>query len=268
MNAALRPHPADSLLELRALRWGAMAAALLALGLLLAAAWFWLARSPLFAIRAVVIESPMQRNSVLTVRANAVPKLRGNFFSIDLGKAKAAFESVPWVRQAVVRRVWPNQLTVRLVEHEPAALWQGEDGNDKLLNSFGEVFEANVGDVADRALPAFVGPSARAAEMLQAYRKLQPLFAKLGLEIETLSLSGRGSWRAEFDSDAVVELGRGTPADLAQRAALFARTVSQVSGRFGQPMLYADLRHSGGYALRLKNVSTQLDGKAAPAGGN
>ena len=39
-------------------------------------------------------------------------KLKGNFFTLDLAEAKRVFESVPWVRQAVVSRVWPNRLTV------------------------------------------------------------------------------------------------------------------------------------------------------------
>ena len=85
----------------------------------------WLARAPWFTIRVIQLEGDLQRNSVATIRANAMPQLAGNFFSIDLDKARAAFESVPWVRQAVVRRIWPNRLAVRLEEHRAVALWQG-----------------------------------------------------------------------------------------------------------------------------------------------
>ena len=38
-----------------------------------------------------------------------------------------SFETVPWVRRAVVRRVWPDRLAVRLEEHRAVALWVGED---------------------------------------------------------------------------------------------------------------------------------------------
>ena len=37
---------------------------------------------------------------------DALPRLSGNFFSVDLQAGRKAFESVPWVRRAVVRRVW------------------------------------------------------------------------------------------------------------------------------------------------------------------
>jgi len=51
--------------------------------------------------------------------------IKGNFFSINLQRARAAFESVPWVRRATVRRVWPDRLAVSLEEHRAAALWSG-----------------------------------------------------------------------------------------------------------------------------------------------
>jgi hypothetical protein len=131
-------------------------------GLLLAgAALLWLARQPLFAIRVITIDGDVGRNSVSTIRANAAPRLAGNFMTLDLRAVRRAFESVPWVRHAVVQKVWPNRLRVRLEEHRPVALWGGgEPGSEKLVNSFGEVFEANVGDVEDETLPTLEGPTA------------------------------------------------------------------------------------------------------------
>ncbi len=48
---------------------------------LLAAALLWLSRSPWFAIRVIQLEGDLQRNNVRTLRANAAPRLAGNFFS-------------------------------------------------------------------------------------------------------------------------------------------------------------------------------------------
>jgi len=96
----------------------------------------------------------------LAERARALPGLVGNFFSIDLAQARHAFETVPWVRRAVVRRVWPDRLAVRLQEHHAVELWESNDGSgpgDRLVNSQGEVFEANLGDVEDEALPRSPG---------------------------------------------------------------------------------------------------------------
>lgn len=229
--------------------------ALVALALA-AALVMWLARLPFFAIRAVRVEGDLTRNSVATIRANAMPGLAGSFFTMDLQRARAAFESVPWVRRAVVSRVWPNRLTVQLEEHRPAALWAAEDGNDRLVNTHGEVFEANIGDVEDDALPTLAGPDGSAAQMLSLVARLAPVLQPLGGDLERLELSHRGSWRAELDNGATVELGRGSEAELLARAERFVRTLPQITGRYQRPLLYADLRHTDGYAVRLRGVST------------
>ena len=249
--------------------------ALAAVGLAWAAV-LALTRLPMFNVAAIRVDGDLSRNSVASIRANATPQLVGNFFSIDLQRAQAAFESVPWVRQAVVRRVWPDRLAVQLEEHRPEALWQpelpggsregGSDHTDRLVNSFGEVFQANVGDVEDDSLPLLAGPEGASAEMLSMLRRIRPVLATLEMEVQTLELSRRGSWRAELDSGAFIQLGRGTEDEVASRLERFVRTLPQVTGRYEHPLEYADLRHEGAYAVRLRGVSTQVAGKpGAPA---
>jgi cell division protein FtsQ len=227
--------------------------------LLLAVALLWLARQPVFALRAIRVEGDVTRNSVSTIRANAMPQLAGNFFTIDLAKAQAAFQAVPWVRQAVVMRRWPNRLVVRLEEHRATALWNNDSGDDKLVNSFGEVFEANLGDVEDDALPTLQGPEGSSVQMLAMWRRLGPVFALLDAKVDVLALSSRGSWRADLDNGAEIELGRGTDDEVIERGQRFVSTVTQVTQRYQRPLEYADLRHNEGYAVRLKGISTSFE---------
>lgn len=237
----------------------ASAAAFVAIAALLlaAAGVVWLARQPFFAIRSIAVEGDVARNSVSTIRANAMPQLRGGFMTMDLGAVRRAFESVPWVRLAIVQRVWPNRLRVRLEEHRPVALWGGDaNGADRLVNSFGEVFEANVGDVEDDDLPTLSGPDGSSAHVLAMLGRIGAALAPLGGRIEQLSLSGRGSWQATLDSGAVIELGRGSDEELLGRSARFVQTVGEVTSKYRRPIESADLRHIDGYAVRLKGVST------------
>lgn len=228
-----------------------VAAALLVAGLL------WLSRSPWFTIRVIELEGDLQHNSVATIRANAAPRLAGNFITLDLDKARAAFEAVPWVRTATLRREWPDRLVVRLAEQHPAALWLAEDGNDRLVNEQGEVFEANLGDVEDQALPEFEGPDGSSAQMLAVYQRLKPLFGTAGMNLVSLHLSGRGSWRAGFEGGAEIDIGRGSEDELLARSARFVRTFGEVAARYPKrPLEHADLRHLDGYALRLRGVTT------------
>jgi cell division protein FtsQ len=239
--------------------------AVAALGALVAGV-LWLMRSPLFPIRAVQLDGELSRNNVPTIRANATPRLAGNFFSVDLQKGREAFEAVPWVRRAVVRRVWPDRLAVRLEEHQAAALWAGEDGANRLVNSHGEVFDANVGDVEDDSLPTLEGPDGSAAQMLEMLEQLEPVLARADLGIVRLHLSGRGSWRAEVDTGASIELGRGTAAEVVARSERFVRTLAAATAKWRAPLEHADLRHRDGYAVRLRGYGlTNAADKAAPA---
>lgn len=255
-TATLAAAPAGLPVDVRLMNGVATAVYVIAAFALMAAAVLWIARVPLFTIRTIQLDGELSRNSVNTIRANAMPALKGNFFSLDLQRARQAFEAVPWVRQAVVRRIWPDRLAVRLEEHHAAALWEGEDGNERLVNSHGEVFEANIGDVEEDGLPALSGPEGRSDEMLSMYLRLHDVFGRLDLELRRLHLSGRGSWRAELDSGATVELGRGREDEVVARSERFARTLAQVTSRYQQPLLYADLRHADGYAVRLRGVTT------------
>ena len=230
--------------------------ALFALTLLAAGAW-WVLRQPFFPLAGIKVDGEVTHNNVVTLRANVAPQLAGNFFTVDLARARTAFESVPWVRKAVVRREFPNKLRATLTEHVPVAHW-GDEAGSKLINGFGEVFEANVAEVDDQ-LPRLDGPPEQAGQVLGMYRELAPLFQPYDLSIEELSLSSRGSWRAVLDSGAVIELGRGRGDEVAARTQRFLKTVTPVASQYGRTVASvegADLRHNEGYALRLRGVTT------------
>ena len=223
---------------------------------LAAVALHWAVRLPAFAIRQIEVHGEVTRNSVATIRASALPRLSGNFFTLDLRQAQRAFESVPWVRHAVLRRVWPNRLSVRLEEHRPAALWGERAETSRLVDRQGEVFEANLGDLEDDDLPALQGPDGSAPQALALIGRLKPLFARLDDGIDSLALSGRGSWRAELASGAVIEIGRGSEDEVVARCERFVATVTQMTSRYGRRVEYADLRHHDGYALRMRGITT------------
>lgn len=230
--------------------------ALFALMLLAAGGW-WVLRQPFFPLAGIKVDGEVTHNNAVTLRANVAPQLAGNFFTVDLARARAAFESVPWVRKAVVRREFPNRLRATLTEHVPVAHW-GDEAGSKLINGFGEVFEANVAEVDDN-LPRLDGPPEQAGQVLGMYRVLAPLFQPYDLAIEELTLTGRGSWRARLDSGAVIELGRGQGEEVVARTQRFLRTVTPVAGQYGRTVAAvegADLRHNEGYALRLRGVTT------------
>lgn len=226
--------------------------------LLMSAGVLWASRSGVFAIRAIAVTGEVTHNNAVTLRANVVPHLSGTFLTLDVMEARRAFESVPWVRQAVVHRDFPNRLRVRLQEHHAVAYW-GAESESRLLNNFGEVFEANLGELEQDNLPRLNGPDGHSAQVLAMYQTLQPPFELMDLGLEQLELTPRGGWRARLDTGALLELGSGLSPELLARTQRFLQTLTQVTSRYGrkpEALETADLRHQDGYAIRLRGVST------------
>jgi len=253
------PMPAD-------VRWmNAVAAALwaLAAGAVVVALGVWVARHPLWTLQAITLHGDLTHQNAVTVRALVVPHLRGTFLTLDLAEARARFEALPWVREAVVEREFPNRLRVTLREHEPLAWW-GEAGGGRLVSVRGEVFEADPDDPAADQWSVLYGPAGEAEAVVAMYRRLSPLVERLGRDVGRLELSGRGSWRLTLDSGAPIELGRGE-AEVVERLQRFATTQAALRARYGaRDIVSADLRYPNGYALQLRGVSTQPDAPASP----
>ena len=126
-------------------------AVLAALGLAFALATY-VVRLRAFAFDEVVVTTPLNRTNGAHLEAVIRAELAGTFFTMDLAGARNAITRVPWVRDAGLRRQWPNRLEVTIEEHEPLARFN-EGG---FVNTRGEVFEAESRD----ALPRLLGPEA------------------------------------------------------------------------------------------------------------
>ena len=96
-------------------------------------------------------------NGFINIDNEKMSKSLGNFFTIRLDQARQSFETMPWVRRASVRREWPNGIVVAIEEHQALGVWVGE--TPKLINTYGEVFIANMAEAEDSAsLLRFSGP--------------------------------------------------------------------------------------------------------------
>jgi cell division protein FtsQ len=253
--------------DVRLMQISARLLAGMALVAVVASLLMWTLRHPRFDFRSIVIDTPLRWTNPLTVRAHAAPQLSGNFFTLDLQHARAAFEGAPWVRLAEVRREFPGRLHVRLEEHEPVALW-GEESDASLVNRQGQVFEASSPVTELDDMPVLFGPAGTSGQVLALYQRLRPELLPLTLDIEKLELTAHGGWRIRADSGALIELGRGSDAELVERLRRFARTLPSIASRYGRraaDLEAADLRYASGYALRLNGVgAVETSAKPAP----
>jgi cell division protein FtsQ len=226
--------------------------------LLVVAFLWWLVRLPLFALAGITVRGDVEHHNAVTVRANVAPRLNGNFFTVDLNHARQVFEGLPWVRHALVQREFPNRLRVVLQAHNPVAYW-GAEGEGRLVNSQGEVFEANLGDLEDDELPRLSGPDSQSGDVLAMYLALKEPVRALGSHLMGLDITPRGSWRMTLASGARIELGRGAQTEVLARLDTLVKTLPQVASRLGRKasaLEAADLRYDTGYALRMRGVTT------------
>ena len=223
----------------------------------LSAAGLWLVRHPVWAVRGLSVDGEISHQSAVTLRAQLASQMRTvlapGILALDLQRVREMFESMPWVRQAMVRREFPDRLRVTLQEHEAVAWW-GPSGSNRLLSRLGEVFEATPDD--GEGLPELVGPDDQAPLVWDTYLKLQEAFGQLEMGVQTLELNERGSWRAGLDNGALVELGRGETEELLERVNRFARTLGQLTPHYPGALESVDLRYPNGYALRVRGVTT------------
>lgn len=247
----------------------AAANALLALVLLacVGGGVWWLAQRPMFALRSVRVETldqgELRHVNHLTLRNGTLGKIKGNFFTANLDSVRQAFESVPWVRRAAVRREWPDQLIVALEEHEAMGTW-GEDG--RLLSVKGDVFTANLAEAEeDHALPELSGPNGSEKEVLARFAELRDWFAPLKLVPQGLVLSERYAWTVKLDNGMSVALGREQSRNtLAERVARLAGIYPQLAQRLDK-IDTIDMRYQNGLALSAAGMQIAADGKR-PAG--
>lgn len=217
----------------------------------------WAVRHPAWSVAGITIRGDVAHQNVVSVRAQLATQMRSSlnasFLTVDLHQVRRLFESLPWVRQAVVQRDFPNHLRVTLQEHQAVAWWGGA-GSGKLLNQMGEVFEASPDDID--GLPELAGPEQESARVWLLYQTLKQELAKLELGLQRLELDERGSWSAELDNGAQIELGRGSDAQLLERTHRFTATLSQLTERYAGAVQSVDLRYPNGYALRMRGVTT------------
>ncbi len=238
---------------------GLVAAVVLAL---IASGVWWVSQRPVFTLRTVTVESmygmELKHVNKLTLRAGVVGRIKGNFFTTNLEQVRTAFESVPWVRRATVRREWPDQLIVEVEEHEPLGTW-GEDG--RLLSVKGDVFTANLAEAdEDRKLPELGGPDGSEQEVLARFAELRAWFAPLKLAPDKLHLSSRYAWTVTLDNGMRVALGREQDnTTLKKRVDKLVHFYPVLAARLPDGIESVDMRYQNGMALTSSGLKVPPD---------
>jgi len=232
----------------------------------------WLSQRPVFALRQVQIEpvagQTLTHINKVVVRQEVLETVQGNFFSVKLENVKKGFESMPWVRHANVRRIWPNGLVISIEEQKAFGTWGGAD-SQQLMNTHGEIFSGRVSEVPDDThLIEFRVPSDASQEVMRLYEKANAWFKPWNAEISSLTLSDRYAWHVKLSNGMKVEFGRDEESSdknlTEERVARLFKYWPQVQDKWGNRVDAIDLRYANGFAVHLAsaNIKTSdLNGK-------
>lgn len=173
------------------------------------------------------------------------PQLKG-YFGQDIQAVKERFLALSWVRDVVVRKVYPNRLSLTLIEHIPAARWN----HSQFVSDKGVVFGLPEGRFDAQNLPLLFGPDSESKVVLEAWGKIKRDLNTRNLRLKAVAMDTRGSWTITLDNDVELRLGRG---DWLPKIDRFVSIFPEIDVPEGKRLSYVDLRYEHGAAVGLSN---------------
>lgn len=178
------------------------------------------------------------------VRQLLFPLVSEGFFSVDVGLIKERLMHFTWISEAYVRRIWPNQIIIQIIEKKPIARWN----NASLLTTSGEIFSP-VNDNNPQELPIFIGPEGEHMQMLGYYHNINTLLTPLQVKITKLELMPSSTWQVTLSNGIKLHMGY---KDILTRVTHFVKVYPKIVGDRSKDVDYVDLRYNNGFAVRWK----------------
>jgi cell division protein FtsQ len=176
-----------------------------------------------------------------------LPFLAKGFFGVQVGLIKDKLTQISWVSHIFVRRTWPNQLDIIIIEKNAVAKWNNQD----LLSQTGELFTPDISTYPVH-LPEFVGPIGKQVVMLQYFNDINRLLQSLRVKITYLELTPYLTWKLILDNGMMIHMGH---KDILTRLSHFVKVYPQIIGIYANNVDYIDLRYPNGLAVKWKSYA-------------
>ncbi|WP_249671850.1 cell division protein FtsQ/DivIB [Pseudomonas abieticivorans] len=213
-------------------------------------------------ITKIAVQGDLSYISQQAVQQRIAPYVAASFFTIDLASMRTELETMPWIAHAEVRRVWPDQVVIRLEEQLPVARW----GDEALLNNQGQAFAPR--ELANyEHLPQLFGPQRAQQKVMEQYQVLSQMLRPMGFSIARLELRERGSWFLTTGAGSAgpgiqLMLGRGNLVDKMRRfLAIYDKTLKDQITNIAS----IDLRYANGLAVTWRDPAAQAAAQPAVA---
>jgi cell division protein FtsQ len=191
-------------------------------------------------VQAYVVAEPLKFQNSLVVEGVLQGYMTRSLLFLDLFDVQRDLESLPWIAQASVIKSWPGTISVALVEHEPIALWNGQ----QVLNSKGVPLDR---PMVNLNLASLRGPENSAARVMEQYLQFTQIFAQLGAQLVQVSMQARGSWYVQMDDGVTIALGERNVLERSRRVVRLLQSKAYAR----EKIEYIDARYPNGIAIRI-----------------
>lgn len=202
--------------------------------------------SPRFPIKTVKVMGA-KHISHQSVEHLLSPLVSRSFFDVEVESIKDRLIQISWVSTVNVRRIWPDQVVVTIVEKNPVAFWN----EASVLSSGGDLFIPEAGSEPDH-LPKFFGPDGKQIYMMQYYNKISTILIPLHFKIVRLELTPTHLWNLTLNNGMKLTANN---KDFLTRFSHFVKVYPRIIGSRANNIDNVDLRYPSGLAVKWKSVT-------------
>ncbi|MEA1063591.1 cell division protein FtsQ [Erwinia sp. HR93] len=169
----------------------------------------------------------------------------GTFMTQDVNVIQQQIERLPWIKQASVRKQWPDELKIHLVEYVPLARWNDQH----MVDVDGNAFSVPAERTSRQVLPMLYGPEGSEKEVLQGYQTMSAVLAKARFTLKEAAMTARRSWALTLNNDIKLNLGRSDTMKRLNRFVELYPVLQRQAQSDGKSISYVDLRYDSGAAV-------------------
>ncbi len=188
----------------------------------------------------------INRSDHQEVQALLLPLVNNGFFKVNVDYIRDRLQQLPWVSNIAVRRDWPDQVEITLIEKNPVARWNSQG----LLSESGEVFLPDP-NTYPAHLPILIGPEGKQLMVLQYFNEINHVLQPIHTKVAYLEMTPYLSWKLTLDNGIALQVGH---KDILTRLDHFVKVYPKIVGNRATDVEYIDLRYPNGMAVRWKTV--------------
>jgi cell division protein FtsQ len=211
--------------------------------------WNWVREPQLMPISTLTTTGTSARIPLPMVNAALKPYVAQGFLWVNPKQVRHTLDTLPWVANAEVRRVWPDRLQIDIKPEVPVARWLG--GAGQMVNAQGQVFSVPPGQVPGN-LANLEGPADSGARLIAQMAKFNQILTPLGVKVLDLQENQRGGWRCILSNKVRLLLGS---ENILPALTRWVAIVSQVK-EYLVPGATMDLRYTNGFAVAMPTAAT------------